>query len=487
MTDDVLARLRDERDAADIAYNRALTAVDRALAGVAAPGVSPLAPPDTARQAELNEWWHVVPAEPLPASGWRRRLADFVWRVVAPTLQKQEQFNAALVDHVNRTAAADLALRASVAESLALVRTEFDGLAAFHTELIRYLQEITPFIDTKDRFETADLRRQVETLVAGLDAVSDELLKRWETVTAGNRRLDSRLAAAVAGLNELRQAVGEVKGTAEGIRRGLPPIDDDVSVPPAPPQEGSGVRRPAPPSPLAVRPSDVAATYVSFEDAFRGTPDEVMARQQDYLRLFEGASDVLDIGCGRGEFLELLVGHGISARGVDINGEMVRRCQALGLDVTEADALSYLDSLPDGALGGLMAMQVVEHLSPDSLLQLLALAHRKLRPGSKIVLETINVSCWAAFFGSFIRDITHVRPLHPDTLRYLVTASGFGSVDVRFSAPYPEGGRLQRVPGPPPFVAPELAGVVQGVNDNIDRLNGMLFGWQDYAVVGERF
>ena len=153
------------------------------------------------------------------------------------------------------------------------------------------------------------------------------------------------------------------------------------------------------------------------------------------MPVFEGASDVLDVGCGRGEFLELLRDKGISARGIDLNEEMAAVSRERGLDVRSGDALDYLLAQPDGSLGGLFAAQVVEHLEPDYLMRFLEAAYHKLRPGSKIVLETINVACWSAFFSSYIRDITHVRPLHPDTLQYLVRASGFQNVTVRFSAP----------------------------------------------------
>ena len=152
--------------------------------------------------------------------------------------------------------------------------------------------------------------------------------------------------------------------------------------------------------------------YVGFEDRFRGSREEIRSRLEAYVPIFRGASDVLDIGCGRGEFLNLLREHGIGGRGLDLNHEMVEVCRTQGLEAAEGDALGYLRSLPDQSLGGLFAAQVAEHLEPDYLLELLEEAFVKLRPGSAIVLETINVSSWFAFFSSYIRDITHVRPLH---------------------------------------------------------------------------
>ena len=177
--------------------------------------------------------------------------------------------------------------------------------------------------------------------------------------------------------------------------------------------------------------------YVGFEDQFRGSQHDIAERVAAYVPLFEGASDVLDVGCGRGEFLELLRANGVSARGIDLNEEMAAVCRTRGLDATAGDALSYLLAQPDGSLGGLFAAQVVEHLEPDYLMRFLEAAYHKLRPGSKIVLETINAACWYAFFSSYIRDVTHVRPLHPDTLRYLVSASGFQKVTVRLQRAIP--------------------------------------------------
>jgi O-antigen chain-terminating methyltransferase len=218
--------------------------------------------------------------------------------------------------------------------------------------------------------------------------------------------------------------------------------------------------------------------YVAFEDQFRGSQQAIRERLLAYVPLFEGASDVLDIGCGRGEFLDLLRERGIRARGIDLNDEMAAVSRERGLQAVSGDALAYLTSLDDGSLGGVFAAQVVEHLEPDYLMRFLDVAHHKLRPGSKIVLETINPACWFAFFSSYIRDITHVRALHPDTLQYLLRASGFQRVAVRYSAPYPDESKLQRAHG-----TSDLEAVF---NDNVTKLNALLFTHLDYAAIGER-
>jgi SAM-dependent methyltransferase len=225
--------------------------------------------------------------------------------------------------------------------------------------------------------------------------------------------------------------------------------------------------------------------YVGFENQFRGSVETIRGRLEAYLPIFDGASDVLDVGCGRGEFLDLLRGRGIAARGVDVNEAMVEEARARGLEASRGDALGYLRVLPDGSIGGLFAAQVVEHLAPDYLGALLEVAATKIRPGGAIVLETINPSCWVAFFESYIRDLTHVRPLHPETLKFLLQVNGFTDVHLTYSSPVAASDRLQ------PVVVPGDAGadvreVAEALNDAVTRLNARLFSYQDYAAIGRR-
>jgi O-antigen chain-terminating methyltransferase len=225
--------------------------------------------------------------------------------------------------------------------------------------------------------------------------------------------------------------------------------------------------------------------YVGFEDRFRGSRDEIRRRQADYVPEFAGAHDVLDAGCGRGEFLDLLREAGVTARGLDLNHEMVQVCRSRGLAAEEIDVLQFLETTGDGSLGGLFAAQVIEHLEPDYLLRTLEAAFHALRPGSRIVLETINPACWTAFFESYIRDLTHVRPIHPETLQYLLTASGFQQVEIRYRSPLPSSERLQHVAiaeGTPPA----LRETFETLNENAERLNRRLFSYMDYAAVAVR-
>ena len=458
-----LARLKRERDEADRLYNEALTNLD---AVVQKPRESPHPPPpyDEFQITPLNERWELLSLKPDEGRGWLRRLRTHAWAMVAPLFERQQAFNSALVDHVNRNVATHRETARAVDSALTLFREDHRRLVEFQSLLIMYAQQITPYVDTKDR-HVAGL---MHGLAAGISGLSDEVQKRWESMLARERRYDAKLND----LSEVRTTLGVMQRAVQTLKREL--------------EQSTVASRQS----LVDSPSSVAAApvsldsykYVGFEDQFRGSQDDIGERVAAYVPLFEGASDVLDVGCGRGEFLALLKANGISARGIDLNDEMAAVCRERGLDAAAGDALSYLLAQPDGSLGGLFAAQVVEHLEPDYLMRLLETAYHKLRPGSKIVLETINAACWYAFFSSYIRDITHVRPLHPETLQYLVSASGFQKVTVRYTAPFPEQSKLQTVAAS--LDRPESIEVV--FNENVGKLNDLLFTYLDYAAVGER-
>jgi O-antigen chain-terminating methyltransferase len=468
---DDLARLRHEREEADRAYNDALTGLDGAIQRLRE---SPLPPPpyDESQITSLNQLWELLPLKPVEPRGWLHRLRSYIWGTVAPLFGRQQAFNAALVEHVNRNRAMHRETANSIASTLALVHEHMARAIEFQWKLILYAQQITPYVDTKDRY-VAGLPN---ALAAGIDGLSDELQKRWESMVARERRYEAQVNEVRTTLSVMQRAVATLKRELE--QRGAAAVGSAAS----PLLEGPS-------------PSDSGSLnsykYVGFEDQFRGSPKEIRDRMATYVSYFTGLRDVLDVGCGRGEFLDLLREQGIPARGVDLNDEMAAICQSRGLQATSGDALGYLLAQPDGSLGGLFAAQVVEHLQPDYLMRLLDTAYHKLRPGSKIVLETINPACWYAFFSSYIRDVTHVRPLHPDTLRYLLVASGFQRVDIRYSAPFPDESKLQALPavgqasGGPALDDP-LSEMTKVFNANVDTLNSLLFTYLDYAVIGER-
>ncbi len=173
-----------------------------------------------------------------------------------------------------------------------------------------------------------------------------------------------------------------------------------------------------------------AIDWLRFADRFRGSEESVKQRQQLYAERFAGQSAVLDLGCGRGEMLEVLRAAGISARGVDLHEESLALCGAKGLDVERADLFEYLDSLPDSSLGGVICAQVVEHLPPERVPDLVRLIHSKLRRNALAAVETPNPECLAIFATHFFLDPTHQRPVPPPLLSFYLEEAGFGAIEI---------------------------------------------------------
>ena len=499
VSEDDLARLKRDREAADARYNAALTAVDAAVQRLADLPHPPPGP-DEHQVTPLNQQFALLGHAPA-GSGWKGRLAAFVWRTLEPALAAQQQFNAALVDHVNRSIPRERAVTDAIAATIGLVRRQIEEATHFQSMLVVYLQTLTPYVDTKD-YEFAGLARRTAEdaqvaivrlqdiargLAAATSGLSDEMLKRYESLLGRDQRYDARLADLATAVTVLQQTS---LALSREIARGLPAAPAPAAVASTPAAATAAPAAAAGDTHQQMLAGDrlQSQQYAGFEDLFRGSESEIRQRMADYLPIFAGAGEVVDIGCGRGEFLELLRSAGLTARGVDLNHEMVERSRAKGFDVTETDGLSFVAGAAPGSVGGLIACQVVEHLQPDYLLRFLAASAQALRPGAAIVLETINPACWSAFFDSYVRDLTHVRPVHPDTLKFLVMAAGFADVTIQWRSPYPEAGKLERLPAAARAAAsdPALPPLLDVLDRNVDRLNGLFFTHRDYAIVARR-
>ena len=339
-------------------------------------------------------------------------------------------------------------------------REDFDRTA---TALLRFLQQITAFIDSKDRQLAHDIQARLDILTQALEPIAE---------------LRTRLGVLQRSIETLTRSV--VSPQSPVVSRQSPVVGA---------QSPAAARRSSVVSPQSAADDD---KYVAFEDQFRGTDAAIEQRLAGYLPIFAESTDVLDIGCGRGEMLAALRSAGVRARGIDSNGTMAAIACGRGLDADHADALQYLTALSGESLGGIIATQVIEHLEPAYLMRLIDEAARTLRPGAPIVLETINPTCWPGFFSSYLRDLTHVRPVHPDTLQYLLRASAFERVTIRYSAPVPDELKMKTVDLPAAVLASAdpsaraLAATAHVLNTNALILNGLMFTHLDYAAVGYR-
>jgi SAM-dependent methyltransferase len=284
------------------------------------------------------------------------------------------------------------------------------------------------------------MRFYVEPLAAEQRAVNDASLKLADAMAEELDRAEGSRAEVERLLRELEERLLRLERRPQPTLRGSEPQ-----------------------SPTVAAQSAAAALpdYFAFESRMRASTDEIRRRQLPYVDDFRDAGPVVDAGCGRGEFLGLLGEAGIDARGVDADADMVAYARGEGLEVEQGDVVAYLEGLENGALGGVFAAQLVEHLPPPALLRFLELAHSTLRPGGVLVAETINPLSPLAL-RNYFADLTHAQPLVPETLVLLARHAGFDQVETRFlNAPEP----------------------VEGIDP---RLNEILFAPLDYAIVARR-
>jgi 2-polyprenyl-3-methyl-5-hydroxy-6-metoxy-1,4-benzoquinol methylase len=226
----------------------------------------------------------------------------------------------------------------------------------------------------------------------------------------------------------------------------------------------------------AVGATGADINYVDFEDRFRGDNSELADSQERYLSLFPPSGvpgRIVDIGCGRGEMLALLEREGQEALGVDTDLGMVEVCREKGLQAVVDDGIHFLSQVADDSLKGIFCAQVVEHLITPEMEQLVRLAHRALQPGGVLVMETINPRSSFALGNHFYADTSHVRPVHPETLRFICEQVGFEQVQLEERSPHPT-------------LALEADLPEGSVGDAVKQLLESVFGYQDYVIVATK-
>ncbi len=175
--------------------------------------------------------------------------------------------------------------------------------------------------------------------------------------------------------------------------------------------------------------------WLKFAERFRGSEADIRARQRIYAARFREHAPVLDLGCGRGEMLQVFREAGITARGIDSNPDSIALCQANGLDAENADLFACLSALPDASLGGAICCQVVEHLPQARLPEMIRLVHAKLRAGGLLAIETPNPECLAIFATHFYIDPTHRHPIPPALAAFYLEEAGFGRINIERLSP----------------------------------------------------
>jgi O-antigen chain-terminating methyltransferase len=231
------------------------------------------------------------------------------------------------------------------------------------------------------------------------------------------------------------------------------------------PEAARGGAAPSPAA-LAAPAAPESLDYSRFAERFRGPEEHIQAGQRFYLDYFAGRSGVLDIGCGRGEFLGIMREAGVAATGIDLSEECVAVCRGKGLEAQVADLFAYLAALPESSLDGIFCAQVVEHLPPARLPEMIRLCASRLTRDGVLAIETPNPECLAIFATHFYLDPTHVRPVPAPLLRFYFDENGLGVIEIRKLSPAVE-------------TVPALASLSED-------LRTALFGGLDYAIIGKK-
>ena len=219
--------------------------------------------------------------------------------------------------------------------------------------------------------------------------------------------------------------------------------------------------------------------YHLFENKFRGSREEIKERQTNYLKYFFDSSNVLDIGCGRGEFIELLSENGIKSKGIDVYEDFVEYCRYKGLNVLKDDALNYLLIQDDESIDGIFMSQVAEHLETDYLINLVEAAYEKLKKGKFFIAETPNPKTLSIFSNAFFMDPSHKKPVHPETFKFIFEKAGFKDVKIEFT-------EVSKIDYKLPLLTSNYVDNLEEFNDGINLLSEMFFGSQDYAIIARK-
>ena len=309
------------------------------------------------------------------------------------------------------------------------------------------------------------LQGEIESLRDGrIPRVEEDLLRMQRAVEAvqalGEELRDRRLPALSARTDALVERLHEELSVLGGL------LDRVI--------QGEPLRVVAEPGTGAEVPAAIAAASREFVDNFRGTREEILGRAAAYVPLLAEASPVLELGCGRGELLEVLRAAGVTARGVDNDPAMVAACQRLGLTAEVGDALEALRAQRAGSLGGVAAIHLLEHLPAATWMSVVEAAAAALRRDGVMLVECPNPDSLRVGAGLFWVDPTHRVPVHPQALAFVMRALGLEVVETRLLHPFPPEQTLARDCQP------------EAVRELASKLDAWLAGPRDFLVVARK-
>ena len=433
------------------------------------------------RSAEVRneEALRVIDSRLEKLEEWGAKVNDIAAGVAAlqDRLQGLENAVRALAESgettAKRLAAADEGIRTlgktneEIAKRLAAADEGIRTLGQTNEETAKRLAAADEGIKTlgKTNEETAKRLSAADEGIKNLGSVSEQAALRISSIEAGFKELhglvdDLQLRnAAIGGVfSELKEklASGNFTVAQGGKKEAAPSVLDDFEK------------------------AWQSADYELFEDESRGDVADIRERLGFYVPLLEKAAGggglIADLGCGRGELLELLKEKGLSSIGIDNNEAAVIRGKKAGLNMECKDLFQYLREAKEGSLAAVTAMHVIEHLTPSEQGEFLALSLKALKPGGLIAMETPNIMNLHVASCDFYSDITHVRPVHPIALRNRMKQMGYKDIDIKFLHPFPQDEQLIL----------DAPGLSEETKKNFEKINDLIWGCRDCVILATK-
>lgn len=399
------------------------------------------------RMRLVNELWEIAYYRPIyscrPLIGniivfFKRVFRKIAKFLIEPIVKEQIQFNSAAVNALNAVRNNDVVFDAHIVEL-------HQHIAGLHGLLLENQEKFNTLQASFD-----DQQSLLEQYKAAMTLLQDTLAEKDELVRAlqssmedGHKKLDRFVGMVQPALDICQENKAEILALWEHLQ-----ADSKIY-------------------------ADI--DYFEFENYFRGNRLQIKESQRMYLPYFSGKQRVLDLGSGRGEFLELLKENQICGIGVEPYGPFVDYCRTRGQEIVQEDAVAYLRRQEDASYGGIFAAQLAEHLSTKQLIEVCKQGYRVLETGGVMILETPNPTCLSIYVNAFYMDPSHVKPVHPKTLEYFLKKAGF--VDIRIL--YTE---QSKVCYSLPLLDTANSNLAE-FNDGINFLSDIVFGSQDYAII----